>query len=153
MYEYAPIDRLIWSRCILYGFRHRRVRGRRPIWMIAVAVPYKDAELFTAEAVQAFLAVGGVAAAITLACAMSLSLLVFLVRGPLLNLLKGSLVRYIAAGVVTAAFSVVAMLSLGFPPDPSDLEVAVWIACVAGPASATFWLSTRKGHGSSSGCT
>lgn len=117
------------------------------VWIITKSQPQGGGDLFTAEAVQFFFAVGGIAAMTTLTFAALLSLFLFFVRGTLLSLLKGSLVRYIIAGSAMAALSVVVLWSLRFPPlDQPEFGLAVIIACVAGPAaSTTFWASTRRG--------
>jgi hypothetical protein len=113
------------------------------IWMITRSAPQ---DLFRAEAVQFFAAVGGAVATITFTYAVLLSLFLFFAHGTLLALLRRSFIRYIIAGLAMAVLSVVIMWSLGFPPpDQPEFGLAVMIACVAGPAaSATFWVSTRQ---------
>jgi hypothetical protein len=124
------------------------------IWLVAVSAPYGFRGFFTADAGLAFIAIGGVAALTTIAGAMSLSILFFLVQRPLLKLLGGSFIRYIIAGIATGASSVAILWSVGFPPDPSDFDLAALIACLAGPAaSAAFWVTTRSGSVSSSAHT
>ena len=119
-------------------------------WLIAVAAPYGFRDLITADAARAFIYIGGFAALTTLACAMPLSAVLFLAHRPLLKLLNGSFFRHIIAGAAMTAFSVAIMRSVRFPPDPSDFNLAVLIACLAGPAaSAVFWFSTRSGNASS----
>lgn len=112
------------------------------IWVLVVAGSYGAWGLSAADAPQAILYVGGFAALVTLACAVPLGLVLFLIHRPLLDLLSGSLFRYVVAGLVAGVLSQSVMWGLGLE---GDVTLSVLIACIAGPAaSTTFWMLARR---------